>query len=78
MGFSNIKLSPSKSLLKDVDGTIFNRVRSTNKRKSRRNRECYLCLKRIEKNDYYINHQFNYDKRIITISFHINCFNSEI
>lgn len=75
MGYNNQILEP-KSKLKNVLGIpVFESVRSTSIKKSSRNRECFWCgMKNIQKGERYVNHQFRYDGRIITISFHEDCF----
>jgi len=56
---------------------IFDSVRSSNERKSTRDRQCFKCLGKINKGEKYKSHQFRYDKTIITAHFHIGCFNNE-
>ena len=48
-------------------------IRQTYIAKSRRRRQCFECCKIIKKDDYYINHQFRYDSKIVTISMHPDC-----
>jgi len=74
MGFSKIKLKPSDELCSVVSPIVFNNVRSSEKRKSIRTRQCYKCMENIKTNEEYINHQFRYDKTIMTINFHLDCF----
>ena len=69
MAFSNKKIEPNKKLLKSLPSIVFDSVRSTTENTSRRNRQCYGSLKKINKGDKYINHQFRYDGRIVTVSF---------
>jgi len=76
MAFSIDKLQPSNVLYESLAPIIFNDVRSTSEHKSNRKRQCYNCMEQIEKKELYINHQFRYDKRIVTISFHKDCFNN--
>lgn len=65
------KLQPS-TLLSPV---VFDNVRSTEQRTSNRKRQCYATGKPIAKGDKYINHQFRYDGRIVTVSFTLDFFN---
>ena len=58
-----------------MDRIINNSVRYSGKRVSRRDRQCYECTRMIKKGEEYCSHQFRYDKTIITVSFHNNCFN---
>lgn len=74
MGFSNDKIIPQNNVFKDVALVVFNNVRSSSMHISNRSRECYRCMEKINKGENYINHQFKYDERIITISFHKDCF----
>lgn len=74
MAFSKEKLQPSEKTIKNSSPIIFNDVRSSSLHKTRRNRECFGCTKQIEKDELYINHQFRYDKKILTTSFHLDCF----
>ena len=75
MGFSNkIEIVPGIETTIAVSLMVFKDVRSTTIRKSRRYRECYYCGHPIRKDEKYVNHQFRYDGRIITISFHKECF----
>lgn len=75
MAFTNKILKPSNDLYTLLAPVIFENVRSTVERTSNRKRQCYGTGKKIAKNDKYINHQFRYDGRIITISFCISYFN---
>jgi hypothetical protein len=75
MAFTNDTLKPSNDLYILLAPVIFQNVRSTVERTSNRKRQCYGTGKKIAKNDKYINHQFRYDGRIITISFCISYFN---
>jgi len=75
MAFSNkIELQPGSEIYNSLSLIVFSNIRNTTKRKSRRLRECYCCGHPIQKGDKYINHQFKYDRRIITVSFHEKCF----
>jgi hypothetical protein len=74
MAFSNIIEEPSYRLRDLVPPLIFKDIRSSSKQKSRRKRQCFRCEQKIEINEEYINHQFKYDGRIVTFSFHVNCF----
>ena len=74
MSYSNDKLQPSNVLLTSTSPIVFKDVRCTSEHKSMRARQCYKCGGNISKNHQYINHQFRYDGRIITISFHMDCF----
>ena len=62
----------SKALLK-FDAVVFSNVRESKLKKSMRKRQCFKCEGKIEKGENYINHQFRYDYRIITVSFCNNC-----
>ena len=62
----------SKALLK-FDAVVFSNVRESKLKKSMRKRQCFKCGGKIEKGENYINHQFRYDYRIITVSFCNNC-----
>lgn len=48
-------------------------VRSTTVKKAARTRQCFECLTNITKKHPYVNHQFRYDKKIITLSYHLDC-----
>lgn len=75
MGFTNEKLQPSNGLYALLAPVVFENVRSTSKKVSRRKRQCYGTGKTIEKGEKYINHQFRYDGRIVTVSFNLEFFN---
>ena len=75
MAYSKDKLQPSNDLYTLLAPVVFKDVRSTSEHKSERVRQCFKCCGRIEAKEQYINHQFKYDKRIITLSFHVSCFN---
>lgn len=75
MSYSKNKLQPNSVLFTMLSPVVFNDVRSTSEHKTMRVRQCYKCCNKIGKNEQYINHQFRYDNRIITISFHVDCFN---
>jgi len=75
MAYSKEKLKPSNNLVELLSPIVFKNVRSTSEHKTSRVRQCYACGNKINKNDNYINHQFKYDGRIITISFCVDCFN---
>lgn len=77
MTFSNNKIQPSQDLYTLLAPVVFDNVRSTTTHTSTRKRQCYKCMKTINKGDKYINHQFRYDKKIVTISFHEKCFNEK-
>ena len=49
-------------------------VRETTTKKSTRKRQCFHCLEQIEKGEDYINHQYRYDKTILSAFFHQECF----
>ena len=49
----------------------------TKRRKNMRDRQCYGCMEKIKKGEMYVNHQFRYDKTIITASFHIDCYGGD-
>ena len=74
MAFSNKKLEFSDDVLSFLNPIVFKNVRSTEKRKSKRLRECYATGDSIREGEEYINHQFRYDGRIITISLSLNFF----
>jgi len=75
MAHSNDKLKPSSDLHASLAPIVFDNVRSTVERKSNRKRQCYGTGSAILKGDKYINHQFRYDGRIVTVSFCKDCFN---
>lgn len=75
MAHSNEKLQPSNVLYTLLAPVVFDNVRSTTERTSNRKRQCYGTGKTIEKGDKYINHQFRYDGRIVTVSFTLDFFN---
>ena len=77
MSYTNNKLQPSNALLASISPIAFKDVKYTSERKSMRARQCYKCGDKICKNHQYVNHQFRYDGRIITISFHKDCFNEK-
>lgn len=52
---------------------IFSNVRESKLKKSIRKRQCFKCECIIKKGEKYLNHQFRYDYRIITVSFCNNC-----
>ena len=75
MGFTNEKIEPRSHVWSTLEIPIFDSVRSTIIKKSLRKRQCFWCgLKNIQKGENYVNHEFRYDGRIITISFHVECF----
>jgi hypothetical protein len=74
MAHSNEKLQPSNVLYTLLAPVVFDNVRSTTERTSNRKRQCYGTGKMIAKGDKYINHQFRYDNRILTISFNVDYF----
>lgn len=73
MAFSNEKLKPCDALVSSIPA-MFTSIRSSCKRKSNRLRQCYRCMGMIQPTEKYINHQFRYDRRIVTASFHSSCF----
>lgn len=75
MAFKNEILPVPNFMRQNCAPVVFGKIRSTYEGISNRGRECYWCSQRIKKGDNYINHQYKYDGRIITISFHPNCFN---
>jgi len=75
MAFSNEKIRPNSDLYKLLAPIVFDSVRSTSEHIALRNRQCYKCMQTIKKGEKYINHQFRYDKKVKTISFHKDCFN---
>lgn len=77
MSYINYTLQPSIALLTSISPIVFKDVKCTSERKSIRVRQCYKCGGKINKNHQYVNHQFRYDGRIITISFHKDCFNEK-
>ena len=56
-----------------LGAVVFSNVRESKLKKSMRKRQCFKCEGKIEKGETYINHQFRYDYRIITVSFCNNC-----
>jgi len=74
MAHSNEKLQPSNVLYTLLAPVVFSNVRSTTERTSKRKRQCYGTGKTIEKGEKYINHQFRYDGRILTINFNVDYF----
>ena len=75
MAFSNKKIQPCNDLYTLLAPVVFANVRSTEQRTSNRKRQCYGTGKQIAKGDKYINHQFRYDGRIVTVSFTLEFFN---
>ena len=75
MTFSNKKLQPCNDLYTLCVPVVFANVRSTEQRTSNRKRQCYGTGRQIAKGDKYINHQFRYDGRIVTVSFTLDFFN---
>lgn len=69
MAFTNEILKPSNDLYTLLAPVVFDNVRSSTERTSNRKRQCYGTGKKIAKGDKYINHQFRYDGRIVTVSF---------
>ena len=79
MAHSNEKLPPNSNLYTLLSPVVFSNVRSTSEKVSRRKRQCYGTGKTIAKGEKYINHQFRYDNRILTVSFCVEYFyNSQI
>ena len=56
-----------------LGAVVFSNVRESKLKKSMRKRQCFKCERKIEKGETYMNHQFRYDYRIITVSFCNNC-----
>ena len=56
-----------------LGAVVFSNVRESKLKKSMRKRQCFKCEGKIEKGETYMNHQFRYDYRIITVSFCNNC-----
>ena len=77
MAYSKEKLQPTNDFIDSLSPIVFKNVRSTSEHKSNRIRQCYKCCIKINKNDNYINHQFRYDGRIVTLSFCVDCFNNK-
>jgi hypothetical protein len=75
MAFTNEILKPSNDLYTLSAPVVFDNVRSTTERTSNRKRQCYGTSRKIAKGDKYINHQFRYDGRIVTVSFCKDYFN---
>jgi hypothetical protein len=63
--------SPIANVL--LGAVVFSNVRESKLKKSMRKRQCFKCEGKIEKGETYMNHQFRYDYRIITVSFCNNC-----
>ena len=74
MSFTNDKLQPHPSVIASLSPVVFGNVRATCIRKSSRKRMCYGTGCIINKGDDYVNHQFRYDGRILTVCFSINYF----
>tara|TARA_R110000851_G_scaffold172952_6_gene319245 strand:- start:1183 stop:1428 length:246 start_codon:yes stop_codon:yes gene_type:complete len=74
MAFSNTIIKPSNNVKMLLAPIVFGNVRSTVQRTSNRKRQCYGTGNVIVKGDSYINHQFRYDTRIVTISFSVEFF----
>lgn len=53
---------------------IFDDIRQTNDKTAKRKRQCFCCGERIAIGEKYVNHQFRYDYRILTVSFHKLCY----
>jgi hypothetical protein len=62
-------------MIHTIYSTIFADIKSVNRRKSRRRRECVVCRRHINKEDEYINMLTRYDNRLITYSMHEDCLN---
>lgn len=56
-----------------LGAVVFSNVRESKLKKSMRKRQCFKCEGKIKKGETYMNHQFRYDYRIITVSFCNNC-----
>lgn len=75
MTFTNEKLIPKNVIKTTLETPVFSSVRSTTLKKSNRKRQCFWCgMNNIMKGEKYVNHEFRYDSRILTISFHEECF----
>jgi len=74
MAYSKEKLKPSDDLVELLAPIVFEKVRSSSEHTTTRVRQCFKCMQSIKKGGKYINHQFKYDKRILTVSLHIDCF----
>ena len=75
MAYTNNKIEPCIGCRNLMAPIVFDNVRSTDERTSNRKRQCYGSMWKIDKGEKYINHQFRYDGRIITISFCLSYFN---
>lgn len=53
---------------------IFISIRSTKEQRTLRHRQCFECGEWMDKGEYYINHQFRYDRTILSMYFHKSCF----
>lgn len=73
MSYTSQELIPNDEVAHNYH-TVFKNVRSASIKKSRRKRECFACGYKIEKGYEYVNHEFRYDYRIITVSFHTDCY----
>ena len=62
-----------KRIIMSKQTAVFSNVRESKLKKSMRKRQCFKCEGKIEKGETYMNHQFRYDYRIITVSFCKNC-----
>lgn len=76
MAFSNEKIKPGDGIPNFFAPVVFDNVRTSSRYTSNRKRQCYKCLSKIEVGVLYINHQFRYDKKIISVSFHEECFSN--
>lgn len=74
MAYSNEKIQPNYVLYTLLAPVVFDSVRSTTEQTSNRKRQCFGTGKTIEKGEKYINHQFKYDGRIVTVSFSVGYF----
>jgi hypothetical protein len=73
MGFKNTIIEAAPWIEKGIP-FIFRNIRSVAEQRSLRKRECFYCSGKIERLSHYINHQFRYDGRIVTLSFHKKCY----
>jgi hypothetical protein len=70
--FKNDNIQPTQAV---AQLPILNlNVRSTNEQTSRRDRQCFKCTTKILKGSKYIASSIRYDKTILTLSYHKECF----
>ncbi|MFW6310904.1 MAG: hypothetical protein ACOC1K_01585 [Nanoarchaeota archaeon] len=72
--WKNDKIEPGVHTKNIMDSILFKSVRLSTLFKSRRKRQCYKCHAFIEKGENYIQHQYRYDKKIVSLFFHKECF----